>query len=182
MIQALRKATQPFHHALEKKMYSSKIMSKEISQQELIHLLRINYLFFKHIQEYRAFLPSLENFYPTRHDLAQADLKNMDVFCEDEVDTSLFSEVNKDHLVGMIYVSLGSSLGSALIAKKLNLTKHLEGCSYTFFSNSPSIMTTWNNYLSYLHIEQALLCEERVIEGAIASFKYFDQLYDSTKV
>ena len=81
----------------------------------------------------------------------------------------------------MLYVSLGSSLGSSLIAKKLKLTQHLEECSYTFFSNSPSIMTTWNDFLSYLHNEQEFLDEKSVIEGAITSFKYFDQLYDSTK-
>ncbi len=170
MIESLRSATRAIHKELESLMMSSRIMDGTLTQTELNQLLITNYIFFKEISKVKH--PELTYFIPNRVDTLKKDLIANNV----KVPTA-FEEINIDlniesNLVGVAYVTLGSTLGGSMISKQLARNENLKEASYNFYSESNSHIKLWKEFLSFLENKKDL-DENLVCQSAIESFKYF---------
>lgn len=181
MIEELRKGCNTLHKELEGQLYGQKIMQKTLTQTELCHLLHINYLFFTAAE---AILHGYDEFAGFRFEkahLALHDLQQLGFKPTLDVPSIPLETSGKEPVVGLLYVTLGSSLGGALIAKKLERTPHIPHERLKFFQASPAMHYLWKKYLNYLESDVDRGSQEAVVNSAQIGFRHFQDLYEYTK-
>lgn len=172
MIEKLRAATREQHVALENKLFSNKISNLSLEKKELILLLKINYNYYSEIEKLTN---QLSKYQINRAQFAKQDLSNMN-------ETSSVSlpfdrdNMSLSFLYGVLYVSLGATLGSKMIASKLEKNENIDTNTFSFYQNTDHEFQLWKTFLNEIKENTLQLDEENVIDGAQKSFAYFDDI------
>ncbi len=170
MISELRQATKKLHSDLEDKMFSKEIMNGNLKTDQLIDLLKINYMFYQAVEEFLE----LPTYKLSRSRLAFNDLNILNGEIPKNVDYG-FRGNCLSYKYGVLYVSLGATLGSKLIAKKLDKNPLISSGSYTFYSTTDNVFLLWKKFLDELKNPKFVL-SNKIIEGGVDAFEFFTKI------
>ena len=146
LLDVLREKCNPIHKALENQMYTTEIMQKTLNKQQLHDLIAINYQFFKTAETILGKCEHFKELNLERAHLAHQDLLENECVIP-EVTALSVNPNNPDECIGLLYVSLGSSLGGQMIAKKIALNEAINKESYRFFAEAKDVNTQWKHFL-----------------------------------
>lgn len=181
----LREKTSGYHHKLEETALSQVILSEGITIGAYIDYLKVMYVFTQPFEE--TFFPLAKRFFPDIHGRERADFLKNDLLKLgvapselDEADFVSFEVRDIEEIAGAIYVMEGSSLGGRVIFKHVHKTLGLSedtGASY-FYGYGSETGKMWTSFLDALWDFTAQHSQQKVIEGAVKTFKEMYNLFN----
>ncbi|MGB3464007.1 MAG: biliverdin-producing heme oxygenase [Cyclobacteriaceae bacterium] len=178
-IESLRMGTSALHKTLENMMYSKEIMNKSLSPDQLNHLLKVNYLFFKRIESILA-----QKQIPSKYNLSKSYLAKRDLivngYYPEDIDYELTLDLSQEAFYGILYVVIGSSLGSKIISKKLEKNEYLTNSSFDFYRTASDDAAVWGEFLKDLEVK--LIEQNKLVSNSVNCFKGMMDLFNLTVV
>jgi len=179
MREALKEACKPLHDEIEGMMYSKNIQDNSMSMSQLQHLLKINYFYFAQLEQLLSSSDYSVDFPIKKTTIILDDMKRM----EKEIDTSEqapfplgLDDTSEEHILGSLYVAIGSSMGGQMIYKKLKENEGLSKASLHFFESAKDTIKLWKLFLAKLEERKVDLEEGKLIKAAQRNFTYLMDL------
>ncbi len=182
MIKELRTATKTLHLELEQQLYATKIMAGSLEKQEYIHLLSINHLFFHEFEHFSETISGLDDYKIKKSHLAEMDLSyyNRESMDKQKIEYPTMDRMDKDMYMGLLYVVLGSQLGTAVISKQLKRLDYIPEKARNFYGEGATYLPLWKLFVKTLDTQTEITHRQKAIEGAKYGFYYFSILYHHT--
>jgi len=184
-IQNLRASTADCHKQLELNNLSQALLSNSVNKTIYCSYLIQLYSFLKGFEQY--VYPELERYFFNIKDRKKAlfieeDLKTIDISIDGRnlLEEAFFRKTYSDIFLaaGALYVLEGSTLGGQIIVKHLQKAMPAGFGNAAYFSGyQQKTGSMWKEFLNELTaLPQSVLEEEKIISGAIATFKILDGL------
>ncbi len=190
IMQKLKELTRPYHDQVENKAFADKIMDGSLSYAQYQELIYGNFLFHSVVET--ALLNGLPSHIQRqlqlserlKKDILEKELTQMGM---PTVDTSQLPKLVLDSMyeaLGALYVMEGSTLGGAMIKKKLLKNAEIAQKAPLLFYGCYGEDTGkyWKAFMGVMHaISYTPQQEEEVVEAAIRSFNVFGQCLEAAQ-
>ncbi len=179
MREALKEACKPLHDEIEGMMYSKNIQDNTISMKQLQHLLKINYFYFTQLEQLLSTSDYHLDFPIKKTNIILDDMERMgsEIETNEQAPFPLdLDDASEEHILGSLYVAIGSSMGGQMIYKKLKENEALAKASLHFFESAKDTIKLWKLFLAKLEERKAYLDEKQLIKAAQRNFTYLMDL------
>ena len=166
-LELVRQRTREAHAHLEQRMHVDRIMDRTLQPAHLIQLLQVNHHFLEAVERNALRYPDLSPFVVARAGWALKDLQAMGA--SELPPTSELDAWDLDAMRGALYVALGSLLGGATIAQKIQGLPGLPS-HQSFYAMDRQAMGTWRDFLSHLQTLHTEAQREGLVRGAVRTF------------
>ena len=178
----LRSGTAAVHAEIEALLYSGKLMGGTLSRSEFAHLLQIHLQFHLALERAIDRHKEVEVLLPVKTSKSEMLLKDLEATGQVpiRVESDRLSQLTVPQLIGALYVSEGSMLGGAVIARAIAKTQGLQDHKINFFGMygkdlGPNWVIFCNKLNDRPNAEWPL-----ILEGAHIAFNLYRELYHTT--
>lgn len=173
----LKSQTALLHSEVEELMYAAPIMDRTLTIDQLVHLLRIHHRFHVMLEQWlgphEKELKALKIWPLERSPLIEGDLVSCGA--EAPIAPEVVGPIGLPGMLGVLYVSEGSMLGGAVIAKALAAHPDLRHLPMDFFkAYGPDLRQHWITLCEQLNARPGSERPE-ILEGAIMAFETYKQ-------
>ncbi len=183
---ALRAGTAEQHSHIEELLYSGHIFKGTLTVAQYVHLMQVHHQFHVALENALASHKEVRSYLPVqarpKSELARLDLQALG---EEPLlaDQDLFASFNDLELLGAVYVSEGSMLGGAVIARNL---KDMPGVRadqdhlHFFTAYGKDLGPNWTRFCEQLNTRPQDQWPA-IVEGAQRAFKIYGELFEIAK-
>lgn len=180
----LKAHTAGLHTEVEDLLYAEPLMQRTIAKAQLVHLLRIHHRFHvmleRWIAQHEEQIAGLPIRLLQRSQMIMEDLRSIGAEAPDEI--TIEGTPGFEELLGVLYVSEGSMLGGAVIAKALSGHPELQGIAWKFFgAYGQDLRSHWIALCAMLN-ERPTGDHERILNGAVIGFDAYKKCFHALSI
>ncbi len=171
----IRKSTAPLHDALESLMYKTQIEHRQLTKTHYTHLLLTHYYSNEEISDYIDSISEFSAFHLDTSKMLSDDLKMLGVKTMSPHKYLKHDNLSLSFISGLLYVKLGSMLGTIALSKLLQTYEWFEHCNQQFFNHHTQVPQLWAKLKTLINTHN--LNTHELITGAQAGFRLYEHYF-----
>lgn len=179
----LKAETAAAHQRTEALLYTDQLFKGTLSAAQYAHLLQIHLQFHVALEKAIGKHSELTDLLPSKASKSDMVLKDLDAIGQAPMpcEADRLSHLGLTQLIGALYVSEGSMLGGAVIARAIAKTQGLQDHEINFFNMyGKDLGAMWIGFCSRLN-DRPRTEWPAIIEGAQFAFDLYSELFHATK-